>query len=174
MHDAKDESYQRRALRRRARRRQDPITPPDRRRLGSDRDIAQRLIRDAASHVRKAKSGVSLDESGVPSASDQTLVAATVLNGFGKLSIRSKGHVGAILQRVLVQPDFWTFVGEKDMSLKTASGDENCLTTENIDKIVSEISVPPGSFVHPYRIVMEEPHTQSVTTPLFPAEEAAL
>ena len=175
MHDNRDESYQHRALRRRADRRQDPITPLDRRRLGSDHEIARCLIRTAADHVRKMKAGVSLDESGIALLSDQTMITSAVLGGIGKLAVQSKGYVDAILQRILIQSTFWAFAGEKkDMSLKTASGDESCLTVERIDKIVSEIPVPPGSFVRPYRIVMEEPHTQSVTAPLFPAEEAAL
>lgn len=175
MYDTKDKSYQRRALRRRADRRQDPITSPDRRRLGSDREIAQRLIQDTADHVREMKDGVSLDESGTASVSDRTMITAAVLGGIGKLSIKSKGHVETILQRILVQSAFWAFAGEKkDMSLKTASSDESGLTAERIDKIVSDIPVLPGSFVQPYRVVMEEPYMQSVTTPLFPAEEAAL
>lgn len=173
MHDTKDESYQHRALRRRAERRQDPITSPDRRRLGSDHEIARRLIRNAADHVRETKNGVSLDESGTASASDRTMITTAVLGGIGKLAVRSRGHVETILQRILVQPAFWVLAGEKkDMSLKTASSDESGLTAERIEKIVSDIPVPPGSFVQPYRVVMEEPYMQSVTTPLFPAEEA--
>lgn len=175
MQDTRDEFYQHRALRRRASRRQDPITPPDRRRLGSDHEIARRLIRAAADHVRDMKDEVSFDESGATSMSDQRMITKAVLGGIGKLAIRSRGHVETILQRILVQSAFWTFAGEKkDMSLKTVNSGEGDLIAERIDKIVSNISVPPGSFVRPYRVVMDEPHTQSVTAPLFPAEEAAL
>lgn len=160
----RDESYQKRAFRRRKTRRHvatDPISATDRKRLGDDRGIAASVVRGALVHIASAGSAAVLDDvSGFRSEDDYKDARDAVLASFGEMDPESAEHIESLLIRVCSSDRFWSAASD---AVRHA---ESPPTAAELEGMVSSVPMPPGLFCGDERVAMVEPHTQMVIGPL--------
>jgi len=161
--ETRDDSYHKRALRRRRARRvaaADPMSATDRARLGGDRAVAAEVVRRALGHVASSGEALSDDGSGFRSEDRYEEMAGRVLASFGGLAEESARHVEAILLRACSTDAFWRVAAGMAARLNEGGDADPAAAAD-------EVPLPAGMFPEANRVEMSDPHTQVVIGPLF-------
>lgn len=140
----------------------DPMSATDRARLGDDRAIAVAAIRRALSHIASSAGLLLEDGTGFRSEDHYTDMASGILTSFGDITEESGRHIEAILLRACSTDGFWAVASRVSRD-----------SSADIEKVASDVPLPPGMLQGAHRVSMNDPHTQVVIGPLFSADTLA-